>query len=152
MTSRAATSREAMRVEFGSRDIRIVAVSYEPPDGALENGAIRIDCSAQVAEPDLTIGIAVYDGDGTVVLGTNSKLLGVRVPLSAPMSFTARFALSCPLAPGQYSVTAALHVGLSHEEGCYHWCTDATRFVVAEKREGNERRGEIGAHLTVIAG
>jgi len=39
--------------------------------------------------------------------------------------------LENPLGIGAYSLTLALHKGLTHHEGCYHWLDNAAFFAVA---------------------
>jgi hypothetical protein len=38
--------------------------------------------------------------------------------------------LALALTVGEYHVTLALHKGLSHQDGCFHWLEHAASFVV----------------------
>lgn len=127
----------ASRMEFGSRSIRIESVrcAGSGPEGRLQPGepiVIECDCAADVAEDDLTLGVAIRNEHGHLSCGTNSRLLGVPLRIGAPQRFRARFSMPGSLPGGSYSATIALHVGLSHAQGCYHWLSDAVRFTVAQ--------------------
>ncbi len=119
---------------FGSRRITIVSSRCEGRGRAAsfstdENVRVTLRGHAAVDEHALTIGIAVRTRDGTLVHATNTHWLGVPVRVSAHSVFAWTFVVP-PLPPGEYSVTLALHQGVSHLDGCYHWVDDATSFIV----------------------
>lgn len=80
--------------------------------------------------PDLTVGILIRDRFGQDVFGTNSNLNKIVMPCSQG-SWQVRFTMAIDLAPGKYTVTAALHTQENHVEKCYHWIDSAANFEVA---------------------
>ncbi len=94
----------------------------------------RIRCVVryQVNEvlPDLTVGILMRDRFGQDIFGTNSHLMGQTVPLE-PGLWQAEFEMDMDIAPGKYTLTAALHSEINHLEACYHWKDAAANFEVA---------------------
>jgi Wzt-like putative exopolysaccharide export protein len=121
---------------FGDRLIEILSSRCE---GAASGSAVvqteervvvTASCRALVAADALTAGIAVRDQSGALVYATNSRLLGIPLTLPGPQTFELSFVLPLPLPVGEYRVTLALHKGLSHLEGCYHWLENAASFVV----------------------
>jgi hypothetical protein len=141
------TSGPAPRAEFGSRDIRLLSCRCEgvtSGSAAVVQGeplVVRLSCLASLAESDLTIGLAVRDEQGALVYGTNSRRLGVPVAVTSPRRFDFSLALDGQTRCGAYRVTVALHKGLSHEEGCYHWKDEAAWFLVLAS--GPRRRFDV---------
>lgn len=80
--------------------------------------------------PDLTVGILVRDRFGRDIFGTNSHLLGYPVPVE-PGIWEAAFEMDLDIAPGKYTLTAALHSEVNHLDACYHWKDAAANFEVA---------------------
>lgn len=121
---------------FGSKSIKFVAVNCigeRSSVAAVDRGEdILIDMSieASVAEPDLTIGVAVRDREAKLVYGVNSALLGRKLCIDKPGRFSARFRLHNRLGLGAYSITLALHKGVNHADGCFHWIDAAANFCV----------------------
>lgn len=83
--------------------------------------------------PDLTVGMLVRDRFGRDIFGTNSHLLGYAVPV-APGVWEADFEMDLDIAPGKYTLTAALHSEMNHLDACYHWKDAAANFEVAGVR------------------
>jgi lipopolysaccharide transport system ATP-binding protein len=91
---------------------------------------IRLECRATIAVADLTIGIAIRNRRGELMYGTNSKLMDHAIAIEQPGYFTAEFAFDMNLGIGEYVVDLALHKGINHLQGCYHWLEQAARFAV----------------------
>ncbi len=83
--------------------------------------------------PDLTVGILIRDRFGQDIFGTNSYLLGELAP-TQPGEWRADFEMDIDIAPGKYTLTAALHSEVNHLEACYHWKDAAANFEVAGVR------------------
>ncbi|WP_313506134.1 ABC transporter ATP-binding protein [Stutzerimonas kunmingensis] len=83
--------------------------------------------------PDLTVGMLVRDRFGRDIFGTNSHLLGYAVPV-VPGVWEADFEMDLDIAPGKYTLTAALHSEMNHLDACYHWKDAAANFEVAGVR------------------
>jgi lipopolysaccharide transport system ATP-binding protein len=64
------------------------------------------------------------------VFGTNSHLLQHPLLFEAGKQSRVCFEFSCNLGPGHYTLSAALHQGSSHVEGCQHWLDHALSFEV----------------------
>jgi ABC-2 type transport system ATP-binding protein len=100
----------------GTPPVRITGVRVLDSEGtalrAVDSGGtvvLEIDVEARERCPEWVVGIALQNHMDLLVYGTNTRLLGYRLP---PMAHrrTARFVLpSLPLVDGQYYVTAAVH-------------------------------------------
>ena len=132
--------------DFGNRQIRIMSSrctgieSESPVVRPGEPVVVRLSCRASVAERDLTVGIAVRDEQGNLIYGTNSRRLGMPVMVPRPATFDFSFVVDGQPRAGAYRVTLALHKGLSHEEGCYHWKDAAASFLVLPHDASAARR------------
>lgn len=130
----------ASPANFGNRRIEILSshcegtASGSPRVGLGERVVVRLSCRASVATDALTAGVAVRDAHSVLVYATNSRLLGVPLTVSGPQTFEFSFVFMPPREVGEYRVTLALHEGLSHQEGCYHWMENATSFVIRTAR------------------
>ena len=92
---------------------------------------IELHCSIQKPVQDLTAGIVLRDRFGQDVFGTNSCQLQQALPERAGTDIQLTFAITAEVAPGQYTITAALHSGDSHLDDCYFWCDNMATFEVA---------------------
>jgi hypothetical protein len=128
------------RSEMGSKDFTVKEISFGGVDTTyypyvvVPEGTrliVRYLINVSKPQPDLTIGIGISDEQGVSVFGTSSRLLKVPVPTaSAGQEFSAFFAFDQQFLPGDYYVSATLHKGLAHTEGCYHWIENAAKFKV----------------------
>ncbi|MES2103211.1 MAG: Wzt carbohydrate-binding domain-containing protein [Pseudomonadota bacterium] len=123
-------------VNFGSRQIELMAAhclgrqSGSATIRAGETVTVQLSCHAFAAEDDLTIGIGVRDSNGTTVCSGNTKILGIAMAVQANKSLQLAISFDAWLPAGEYRVTLALHKGITHLDGCYHWVENATRFTV----------------------
>jgi hypothetical protein len=136
-TRSAASSRAAARrVEFGSRHVEIVASHCEgvaSGSSAVRPGeavVVRLSARATIAANDLTLGIAVRDRESRLVYATNSSQGGRPVRVVPGQFLQWSFLIDAALEPGEYHVTLAIHRGLSHLDGCFHWLENAVSFSV----------------------
>ncbi|MCF7995850.1 MAG: ABC transporter ATP-binding protein [Chromatiaceae bacterium] len=92
---------------------------------------VRLRVAAHQDVGDFTLGILIRDRFGQDVFGTNSYFLGhpLRASAGEVQEVELRFAMN--LAPGKYTLTAALHRDQNHLQDCYHWCDNLLRFEVA---------------------
>jgi lipopolysaccharide transport system ATP-binding protein len=91
---------------------------------------ITVDYEIHAPIEDLTVGILLRDRFGQDVFGTNSHLHGMTLPCEQG-KWQVRFTMAMDIAPGKYTVTAALHTQENHTEQCYHWMDGAANFEVA---------------------
>lgn len=89
----------------------------------------RIRARADVE--DVTLGFLIRDRFGRDIFGTNTHFMAQPLRVARGEVINLRFEFPMNLAPGQYTVTAALHSGQSHLEACYHWCDNLIGFEVA---------------------
>jgi lipopolysaccharide transport system ATP-binding protein len=80
---------------------------------------------------DLTVGIAIHDRLGNEIFGTNTHHLGISFgPMAPGVRFRGEFRLAMNLGVGTYSLTAALHAGISHLERNFDWWDGVRAFQV----------------------
>lgn len=79
----------------------------------------------------VTLGIMIRDRLGQDVFGTNTYNLKCPLSFSAGERRTVSIRMAVNLAPGQYTLTAALHDNDNHLTHCYHWCDNLMAFEVA---------------------
>jgi hypothetical protein len=123
-------------VEFGSRHVEIMATRCEgvaSGSAAVRPGeavVVRLSARATIAANDLTLGIAVRDRESRLVYATNSSQGGRGVRVVPGQFLQWSFLIDSALDPGEYHVTLAIHRGLSHLDGCFHWLENAASFCV----------------------
>jgi len=125
-----------MREDFGTRELEVLAVrcigthtdvSHVPSGEALK---VVLECHAWQPVGEFTIGLAVHDRQGQLVYGSNSRLLNMALSATQSGRFEQAFLLDTRLGPGEYFVTATLHRGASHTDGCFHWVRNAASFSI----------------------
>ena len=99
-----------------------------------EQTRIRLYCTARETLADMTAGFVIRDRFGQDIFGVNSFHLGASLPLAAGESACLEFAFPMEIAPGRYTLTAALHGRDNHLENCYCWCDNIADFEVAGVR------------------
>lgn len=138
---------------FGNQLIRILKIRCTGDKAGLniiandEAIIIDVDIEATVAENDLTIGIALRDREEKLAYGVNSKLLGIAINIEKPGYYKASIQLENHLGIGAYSVTLALHKGIEHTTGCYHWLDSAATFAVCATNQPFE--GYVDCQATI---
>ena len=80
---------------------------------------------------DLVLGFVIRDRFEQDVFGTNSFLLGKKIPSNANGTFQANWSFVMNLGPGKYTLSVALHVGPDHTVECLHWEDATLEFEVA---------------------
>lgn len=121
---------------FGSREATIDAVRLigERSGGDRvqpgEPSRLQIDIRAREAVAELTVGFLIRDRFGHEVFGINTAQMGQPCALLAGETRRVVFRLPMDLGPGAYTVTVALHTGVTHEARCFEWRERATTFEV----------------------
>ena len=119
----------------GAARIRRAAVRGAASGGPVlasgETVDIVIEAEARAALGDVTLGILIRDRFGQDIYGTNTAQLAAPLSLAPGQRVHFHFRMAMNLGPGSYSLTAALHRGTDHLDGCYHWCDDLATFEVA---------------------
>jgi hypothetical protein len=110
------------------RVVHVVSVSAQP---AVENGENQFTITYQVSEiiPALVAGVLIHDSDGNVVCGTNTIYEKIEIPQRAGRPMQVTFKFFKKLAPGIYSISAAL--ARSDRPGFhYDWVDRAVLFWI----------------------
>ena len=125
---------------FGNGQVEIESAQVLGADSgssvlsAGEQAIIRLHCLSHVELEDMTAGFVIRDRFGQDVYGTNSFYLAQKIPLGEGQRCSLEFSLAMDIAPGPYTLTAALHSRENHLENCYYWCDSISRFEVAGVR------------------
>ncbi len=80
---------------------------------------------------DATVGFLIRDRFGQDIFGINTELLNEKINLEKGHIYRLRFVFPLNIAPGKYTITAAIHRGKIHSEECYHWIDNIKQFQVA---------------------
>ncbi len=96
-----------------------------------ENATIAVEIDAHENLKDVTVGIAIRDKFGQEIFGTNTHHHRKNFDLEKGKKYICRYLVEMNIAPGKYTVTAALHVGDSHLDHCIHWKDKFIDFEVA---------------------
>ena len=89
------------------------------------------DLTAREALSAVTLGIMIRDRLGQDIYGTNTYFLGQPLILAKGEVRRVAIRMAMNLAPGRYTLTAALHDRDTHLNECYHWCDHLLEFEVA---------------------
>lgn len=89
------------------------------------------DLAAREAIPEVTLGIMIRDRLGQDIYGTNTYFLGQAISFMSGEKRRVVMRMALNLAPGRYTLTAALHDKDTHLNECYHWCDNILEFEVA---------------------
>lgn len=125
---------------YGSGEVKIEAGRLIGVDSgaamlsAGESAQLDFQIRAHAAVEDLTLGFLIRDRFGRDIFGTNTHFMRQALRIAQGEVMRLRFAFPMNLAPGQYTLTAALHSGQRHLDGCYHWCDNLIGFEVAGVR------------------
>ena len=116
--------------------------------------SVRIRASGHCSVPldDLTVGISLRDRLGNELFATNSHLLGIKSgPLAAEEAFVGEFELPLNLGVGHYTLTVAIHSGVTHVGDNYDWWDNARALQILPG-EGPRFAGAcyipVSGHLT----
>ncbi|TGN19204.1 ABC transporter ATP-binding protein [Leptospira idonii] len=83
---------------------------------------LQIELQAKQDLTDVTVGFHIDDGKGVRVFGTNSLLLGEKIPsLKRSETRKVQFRFPVHFSEGKYSLGVAVHKGETHMEGSYFW-------------------------------
>ena len=130
--SRRGSSRPSGTADFGTREIEVTDVHVHDRRNRLgrRSGGIAVEVSllARRTIDDLAIGVELRSDD--LDFGANTRLLGRRISIDRPGRYRATFEWPGPVGAGRYTITAALHRGWDHHDGCYHWREPAGHHVV----------------------
>jgi ABC-2 type transport system ATP-binding protein len=116
--------------------VKITNVTIEHPGSLVGRNALlpdeamtmRVSYFASVPTDDLLFGIAIHDEDGVLIFGSNTEVMGVKVPVANGDGEVALEFDRVPLLDGTYLVTLAIQ---SSDEGTVHdWREQQFQFSV----------------------
>ncbi|WDM24514.1 ABC transporter ATP-binding protein [Paenibacillus polymyxa] len=132
-----------VNIRSGSKEAKITKVELfdnrNQPIHAIQVGEqfrlrVRFESGIDLINP--TIGFVIKDRLGNPIFGTNTYQLGVKSgELNAGDEVTASFSSFANIGTGTYSVSAAIHDGLTHVEKNYDWWDHALTFQVVKGAE-----------------
>ena len=119
--------------ERGSGEMRIVSVTLRDREGRQrqlfhtgEDLEVTVDVVAEQQVPDPVVGIAIYDGSGREMFGTNTADRGVSLGVRGEKT-RIRFSLhALPFLEGTYRLTVGVHS--PDHRTVYHWQEQAYPF------------------------
>ena len=144
--------RAGKKTTYGNLDAEITNVRIEGYDShsdivsSGEETAIIVEYESRREIPSLTVGIMIRNKFGQDIFGTNTYLNDMEISCLPGMRYECTFKLSMDLAPGIYTITAALHTEASHIECCYNWKDNVASFQVAGIR-GVPFAGVVRLHV-----
>ncbi len=127
---------------YGSLKAEIVQAQLFGKDSRTDTVAsgeqVQIQLKIQAHEPlpEMTVGIMLRDRFGQDVFGTNSYLL--QQPgwaMQKGEALMASFHFDANIAPGKYTLSAALHTEDNHLMECFHWQDRIGQFTVAGHKQ-----------------
>lgn len=128
---------EVIHNSYGTGAVKIqgASVSGTRSGGAIvSSGEISdfvFDLVANEALEAVTLGIMIRDRLGQDIYGTNTFFLDCPLAFAAGERRSVSIRMAVNLAPGHYTLTAALHDHDNHLTHCYHWCDNVMEFEVA---------------------
>lgn len=129
--------RDSCGTDYGSMVVRITDVSVvgetsgSPMIQSGERTLIDVSFTASERRDDVTVGIIIRDRFGQDIFGTNTLHSGNSFLCEKDGRYRCRFLMAMNLAPGKYSISAALHTEDVHYYDCFNWKDRAADFEVA---------------------
>ncbi|MBK1723516.1 ABC transporter ATP-binding protein [Thiocystis violacea] len=130
------TEQDRARTDYGTGDAEILSARVVGADSGAEtissgeSVTVRINYRIHRDLPEITAGILIRDRFGQDIFGTNTRYLDLALPTSKG-EWQIDFTMDMDVAPGQYTLSAALHSEENHLDACYHWRDHAVTFEVA---------------------
>jgi lipopolysaccharide transport system ATP-binding protein len=122
---------------YGSGEVEIQTGTLNGVDSdaailsAGESTQLEFTIRARANVEDFTLGFLIRDRFGRDIFGTNTHFMHQPLRIAKGEVMRLRFGFPMNLAPGSYTLTAALHSGQHHLDACYHWCDNLIGFEVA---------------------
>jgi lipopolysaccharide transport system ATP-binding protein len=125
----------------GSGEVRIVAVELTQSGRSTRSPVsglpvvLTVTLEPLQTVPDLTLGILIRDRLGHDMFGTNTSHHGLALHARAGAPLQVEWALQgFHLGPGHYSLTVAVHRGVTHQSGNFDWWDRCLTFQVLPGR------------------
>jgi lipopolysaccharide transport system ATP-binding protein len=134
------SSGETGEVSYGSREVFIEKATIKGMDSGSdiltsgETALLDIYIRAENDISELTVGFGIRDRYGQDIFGTNTYHHGISISCRSGVKYLCRWEIPLNIAPGKYTIIAALHTQDTHVENCYHWDDHICDFEVAGYR------------------
>ena len=133
---------------YGYRQVRIAAVRLtdlqhntqhqvtpeapcSPPVPVVSGSQVHVEVQIESdIAYEATVGLLIRDRFGQDIFGMNTSMCQQPVLLVAGDKALVTYSLSLQLAPGQYSLTVAVHTDTTHHDDCQHWWDNAMAFEI----------------------
>jgi lipopolysaccharide transport system ATP-binding protein len=131
---------------YGTFEARITDVSVRGQNSGSdvissgEHAHIGVAIESASDLDDITVGILIRDRYGQDIFGTNTYHHKLTINLKKGKRYRCTFRMRMDIAPGTYTITAALHREATHFKDCFHWVDRAATFTVA----GNYGQSYLG--------
>ncbi len=109
-------------------------ISGSPVIQSGERTAIDVLFTSFEKRDDVTVGIIIRDRFGQDIFGTNTFHYGISFPFEKDGRYRCRFLMAMNIAPGKYSISAALHTEDVHCYECFNWKDRAADFEVVGQK------------------
>lgn len=120
---------------FGTHEVKIISAEVFDESGfpVIKSGGravIRVVFQSSITADSITLGFNFEDEYRQNIFGTNSLLLGQRIPVEERKTYCAEYSLRMDIGEGQYKLNVSLHTGSTHLEKCFHWWEHVYYFEV----------------------
>jgi len=120
---------------FGTHEVKIISAEVFDESGfpAIKSGGravIMIVFQSSITADSITLGFNFEDEYRQNIFGTNSFLLGQRIPVEEGKTYCAKYSLRMDIGEGRYKLNVSLHIGSTHLEKCFHWWEHIYDFTV----------------------
>jgi lipopolysaccharide transport system ATP-binding protein len=125
-------------IRAGNKKVEIAKISMRNSKGEHievfqrgESASIHLEAVFHEDLDNPTVGVMIRDRVGYDVFGTNTHLLNIDTgSFKRGQKATFKFDFNMDLGLGEYTVSPAIHMGLTHMEDCFHWIDRALIFEV----------------------
>ena len=134
---RSAQKQQASAQQFGNNKAQIISAEIYQIDSHShifstgDQVTLKIMIQAKENLDDVELGFLIRDRFSQDIYGTNTHHLNQTLSFKAGEETTVFFTLTMMLAPGDYTLTLALHSGINHIDECYFWCDNYLQFKIA---------------------
>jgi lipopolysaccharide transport system ATP-binding protein len=103
--------------------------------GELAHVIMEIESSIDLT--NLTVGIDIRDKFGQIIFGTNTYRLRKVISVQKDNVYTLTLSIPMNVGIGLYTLSCALHTGITHEDHCFQWSDSICSFEVSGDIEGS---------------